>query len=635
MNLQSKIVLYLLAFVITLYGFLCLITAWACDDAMITFRVVDHFIHGYGPVWNIAERVQVYTHPLWFLVLSGVCSISREIYYAPIFLSLLLSFVVLYFVTTAIASSRLTALFAVTLLCVSKAYIEYSTSGLENPLSHFLLVLFLVVYLKESGDVWQQMQMAFLIGLALLNRLDLLFFFVFPAVYLLHQERSWKTLTWFAVGMIPLAAWEIFSVIYYGFPFPNTAYAKVFNNSLSDMELAWMGIIYLKNSLWLDPVTLVTITISLAVTFYHWTPKRGMIALGILGYLLYVIKIGGDFMSGRFLTVPFLAAVVLLSHYSFEKDKSKYKWISIWAGIWLLAFLSPDPILRSTAKYGSGKEIMIAENGIANERTFYYQKLGLLADDRKPFSVYREYLVRDMPVVVACKIGLAGYLVKPPVYIVDLYALSDPFLARLPALKPVSGEQKKIGHLMRYVPDGYIASIQNDGNLLQDKNLALFYDKLCIITRGPIWTWERFKVIWRMNTGCYDDLIDRHYYADPRKKVIPYRDIGHSMEAYREWFDSKNTIFANRGVTVVFDPRCYATGMEISLEPLCKYTVSVVDGETTVWEKQILKDDLRTSAMRNIPLEIPSEIAEKGYTGVTVKPMESNMPHSLGHVLIQ
>jgi arabinofuranosyltransferase len=46
--------------------------AWLCDDAYITFRTVDNFIHGYGLTWNVAERVQAYTHPLWMLLLSGV-----------------------------------------------------------------------------------------------------------------------------------------------------------------------------------------------------------------------------------------------------------------------------------------------------------------------------------------------------------------------------------------------------------------------------------------------------------------------------------------------------------------------------------------------------------------------------------
>ena len=40
-------------------------TAWLGDDAFITFRTVMNVTHGHGLTFNIAERVQSYTHPLW------------------------------------------------------------------------------------------------------------------------------------------------------------------------------------------------------------------------------------------------------------------------------------------------------------------------------------------------------------------------------------------------------------------------------------------------------------------------------------------------------------------------------------------------------------------------------------------
>ena len=46
-------------------------TAWLSDDALITFRTVLNFTHGYGLTFNVAERVQAYTHPLWMLMLTG------------------------------------------------------------------------------------------------------------------------------------------------------------------------------------------------------------------------------------------------------------------------------------------------------------------------------------------------------------------------------------------------------------------------------------------------------------------------------------------------------------------------------------------------------------------------------------
>ena len=46
-------------------------TAWLSDDAYITFRTVDNALNGYGLRWNVADRVQSYTHPLWMFVMTA------------------------------------------------------------------------------------------------------------------------------------------------------------------------------------------------------------------------------------------------------------------------------------------------------------------------------------------------------------------------------------------------------------------------------------------------------------------------------------------------------------------------------------------------------------------------------------
>ncbi len=55
---------------IALYALVVLQNTWLHEDAFITYRSVDNLINGYGPTWNITERVQTYTHPLWFFVVS-------------------------------------------------------------------------------------------------------------------------------------------------------------------------------------------------------------------------------------------------------------------------------------------------------------------------------------------------------------------------------------------------------------------------------------------------------------------------------------------------------------------------------------------------------------------------------------
>ncbi|MDB4977741.1 MAG: hypothetical protein JWN48_6082, partial [Myxococcaceae bacterium] len=55
---------------VVLFG-LVLRSAWVTEDAYITLRTVDNWVHGFGLRWNTDERVQGYTHPLWMLLLSA------------------------------------------------------------------------------------------------------------------------------------------------------------------------------------------------------------------------------------------------------------------------------------------------------------------------------------------------------------------------------------------------------------------------------------------------------------------------------------------------------------------------------------------------------------------------------------
>jgi arabinofuranosyltransferase len=61
--------------------------AWVSDDAFITLRTVENFVDGLGLVYNIGERVQTYTHPLWLFLLSAIYPLKLEPLYIPILLS--------------------------------------------------------------------------------------------------------------------------------------------------------------------------------------------------------------------------------------------------------------------------------------------------------------------------------------------------------------------------------------------------------------------------------------------------------------------------------------------------------------------------------------------------------------------
>ena len=69
---------------------------WISDDSFITMRVVDNFLHGYGLVWNVGERVQVFTHPLWLFLLVPFAHSIHDPYYVLYIPSFLISLGAIY-----------------------------------------------------------------------------------------------------------------------------------------------------------------------------------------------------------------------------------------------------------------------------------------------------------------------------------------------------------------------------------------------------------------------------------------------------------------------------------------------------------------------------------------------------------
>ena len=51
---------------------------WMSDDGFIYLRVVDQLLAGNGPVFNIGERVEIATSPLWVAMLTLAEALLRR-----------------------------------------------------------------------------------------------------------------------------------------------------------------------------------------------------------------------------------------------------------------------------------------------------------------------------------------------------------------------------------------------------------------------------------------------------------------------------------------------------------------------------------------------------------------------------
>lgn len=495
-------------------------TAWLCDDIYITFRTVENFVNGHGLRWNIAERVQAYTHPLWMLLISGAYFVTRDLYYSTIGLSLACSAAVLPVLARRLGTANSAVLVGLGVLLFSKAFVEYSASGLENPLTHLLLVFFFVVYFRTPFGRREFLLLALLGALIALNRMDAILLVLPALIEAFWRVRSARAVLAGLVGFSPFMLWEAFSVVYYGFPFPNTAYAKL-GTGIGQLELLGQSYYYFLNSLRLDPVTLPAIAAALLLALFVPERKHTVVMAGVAFYLVYIARIGGDFMSGRFFAAPLLCSVIVLMRAPVPPPVA----VMAAAGVAIMGLAGPLSPIRSGPDYGEAAVLKMDAHGIADERQYYYPALGLGSPQLDPKQPAHRFVREGMQIrargsVVAehSSIGMRGYFAGPYPYIVDHLGLADPLLARLPARYDPNW---RIGHFRRVVPRDYARAVKVGPEALEDKELGVYYERLQRITRDSIWSRDRWRAIINMNLGRYDYLINHDRYRYPRGKPLP------------------------------------------------------------------------------------------------------------------
>jgi arabinofuranosyltransferase len=472
-------------------------TAWCSEDAYIGFRVVENFLRGQGLTWNVGERVQVYTDPLFEFLIIAATWISGSVYWSSIVVSLLLSLAAYFFLMSG--RRAMAILLGTTILLTSKGFMDFSVSGLENPATHLAVAAYAWVYWRKRDPFW----LTLIASLAAVNRMDSALLFA-PSLLWLYCRTGWRVWKPALLGATPFLAWEAFSLFYYGFLFPNTAYAKL-NTGIPASDLIEQGIRYIQSAISWDTVTVLTIAggIGIGSIGEDWP-----LALGAVMSMIYVVRVGGDYMSGRFLTPAFMLCCAILVQHA---PKKRIHTAAMSGAALLFGMLIVSPTLLTTRDFGPGyavKEYL----GVTDERAYMYRSSGLLhwrADIGWPDHFWREegLKLRNSGTRFAevVSVGIIPYFAGPNVYVYDKAALGDALTARM----PMPPRPWRTGHYWREPPAGYTETLKTGVNQIQDKNLAEYYEHLRKIIRGDLWDVSRWKEIIAMNLGFYDHLLRR------------------------------------------------------------------------------------------------------------------------------
>jgi arabinofuranosyltransferase len=254
---------------------------------------------------------------------------------------------------------------------------------------------------------------------------------------------------------------------------------------------------------------MVILAATLASLASNNRPRRALGA-GALLYLGYVFWIGGDFMSGRFFSAALVLGVGLLATLEVKRPMT-YVWVAM--VVLLSGFTSPHPPFVQDTRIGQERRAVFVYKGqVTDERAYYYPRTGLL--DPTKFYITRRFAPpaswvadpADNEVRLLNDLGIKGYGAGPSVHVLDAYALSDPLLARLPAVPQWS----TIGHAPRLIPAGYIETLASGENMIVDPSLALYYDRLHLVVSGELFDAQRLMEIVKLNLGAFDYLLEEY-----------------------------------------------------------------------------------------------------------------------------
>lgn len=347
---------WLTAWIVGIASVVAFLIRWTQDDSFISLRYARNLVEGHGLVYNPGDNVEGYTNFLWTLLMAIPLKLGRD----PVLFGHLIgiaSMIVTLLATVCIATkvfdSKVLGNFTAFILLTNLTFIAYATGGLETQLQTALVMCVWMLAISTlmlptstasstvrvsiaetpttgvptaassstRHGLTPPLRTADLVllsvasGLALLTRLDSALIIIVPAMAVIWTVlRARKQL---AINLIALVVpvlilvvpWTLWRLDTYGSLIPNTAVAK--ENTLRISFLQGMSFLFffmLLNLLFAFVPTAVIRGREVLI-------RRSFVAVSAtLGlWLLYLLKVGADFMEFRFMVavLPLISLVLV------------------------------------------------------------------------------------------------------------------------------------------------------------------------------------------------------------------------------------------------------------------------------------------------------------------------------------
>jgi len=362
---------------------------WISDDGLIFTRTVRQILAGHGPVFNVGERAEASTSTLWQWLLVAAAWITRvDVGRLAVYLGLLCT--VAGYTLALHATRRLYAprsdraadpillpLGVLALIALPPVW-DFATSGLETGLTTLWLATcwWLLVRLPHDARARTSYTFAFLAGLGPMVRPDLAIASAgfLAAIALVRRPRPARALALLGVAIATPLAYEIFRMGYYGVLLPLPAVTK--EASATDWPRGWGYVRDLVGPyhLWIPLAALACyVSAHLTLRLRGPGPTRpraldretldritvfAVPALCGITMLLYVVRVGGDFMHGRMLLPGLFTLLLPILIVPASR-------LALSAGVVLIGWALICAIAFRVPYTGIGPR------GIADERAFY------------------------------------------------------------------------------------------------------------------------------------------------------------------------------------------------------------------------------------------------------------------------